>query len=1650
MAESTMNIIKIQDTVGDNHKIGAETATKLQSSLSTSGTENLYDVGTDGKSIVYFNDGIPVKSTVNLGNNSTPLYLKSGVLTTATDLLHYGDVLMPTNPFGGKAFYISAVDNAFYDADKHYWVRITTHKKVIDGVTYPYIKPGAAITDDDYFVDSPVVSTLSAHSPFDGSYETNATVNSDSYLKVHIQFAPFSDSWTPSGTSAYFPGYPYGTYYLSYYYTSVPTEHSKVRIYNKYASHTIGWKEYTCTTFAGELGKTNFIEKLSDSGDYRRSCVEFIIQGNTGNAGKTQLTEIDYQLSRPNLSNDSPTFTKYGPQTIYETTSWSRKVGNADTGANEVSVSIVPSTGKITSEALETDDLKAAGTVILDGNIYPNNKGTAGQVMTTDGQGTLYWSTITVPTIPNGFANIKVGSDTVAADTTADTVELVAGGSATITADSTNDKITISATDTKNTAGSTNTSDKIFLVGAKTQGANPQTYSHDTAYVGTDGCLYSGGQKVLTAHQTLGNGQLDIQVNGTSKGTFTANQATGTNTTVNITAEDLGLSSAMNFIGVSTTDPKGSSGATVSGHTTWSKGDVVLYGNKEYVLTGTTNIAANWTELGDESSYALKTITITGTGALSGGGDLSQNRTITHKSAPTGLTPSAIKVAVDSYGHVQAGTAITPSDIGAATSGHTHNTSIATSTATSSITLSHGGKYSLTAGGTSFVFTMPTDNNTTYTLTQDATDGHKLTFTPSTGGATTITIPDNNTHNSHALTVTNGNATAADGTITFVESVTGCSATSGNLTATTTRKTITIPASANNGKLTIKSKQGDTTTTVADFSADQSSNEDITLIAGTYITLTPNATDQTITIKHNNSGVTAGSYGDSSAQTPAYGGTFKVPYITVDAQGHITGISAHNVTVPSDSGFVHKAGAETITGDKTFQSTVHIQNGSAAGGMSVGADVNAKTLTANTRKLGRIGSPAYGANSYSGLQIAAISFDNQSTTNFADFGGHPKNTSSSSPDVVRFVVANTHNTLSATEKTAAMTIVGHTGNTDVAGGDIGDVGINMFVAANTSNLTPITTDTYNIGTSTKQYNNIYGKKLYYNGQDTDERYLTSSAIGNGQLSISANSGSHLTASGTFTANQSGNSSLTIGVSSGYAIPTSTQISNWDTAYGWGNHADAGYLDESDGRTISNSINDLYDTKADSDHTHTTSIATSTGTSQISLAHGGKYSLNAGGTSYIFTMPSAPTIGSGTFTVKSKQGSTVNNVADFGANQTSNNDITFIGGSNITLTPDSDNRTITIAASTSSGTITRVKTTAGAHTAIDVSSGAANFNVPTKTSHLTNDSGFLTSHQSLSNIVASSATSSTEVTSATSDPYVNLLGGGAVKDSIQMVGGTGISVSGTAGKVTINHSNSVTAGTASEGGSTRTLAYGGTFNVPSVTYDAQGHITGKGSVTLTLPASDNTDTKQNVKTTTSTYYLTGVTTQPTSSDQALTGVARTDVKVGAAGDLYATSIGSSSTKIANGYFTNINGVAVGSSPKFTDTDTKVTSASNHYGYSSGSGKSSGLYKIATDDAGHVTSATAVAKADITALGIPGSDTDTKNTAGATDTSSKIYLIGATAQTANPQTYSNDEVFVDTDADLNAPTMTATNNRFNFGSNAYAEYNATDKCINFIFN
>lgn len=60
---------------------------------------------------------------------------------------------------------------------------------------------------------------------------------------------------------------------------------------------------------------------------------------------------------------------------------------------------------------------------------------------------------------------------------------------------------TSAGTDTKNTAGSTNDASKLFIVGAKSQAANPQTYSQTNAYI-TAGKVYSNAKEVVNLSDT--------------------------------------------------------------------------------------------------------------------------------------------------------------------------------------------------------------------------------------------------------------------------------------------------------------------------------------------------------------------------------------------------------------------------------------------------------------------------------------------------------------------------------------------------------------------------------------------------------------------------------------------------------------------------------------------------------------------------------------------------------------------------------------------------------------------------------------------------------------------------------------------------------------------------------------------------------------------------------------------------------------------------------------------------------------------------------------------------------------------------------------------------------------------------------------------
>lgn len=69
------------------------------------------------------------------------------------------------------------------------------------------------------------------------------------------------------------------------------------------------------------------------------------------------------------------------------------------------------------------------------------------------------------------------------------------------------------------------------------------------------------------------------------------------------------------------------------------------------------------------------------------------------------------------------------------------------------------------------------------------------------------------------------------------------------------------------------------------------------------------------------------------------------------------------------------------------------------------------------------------------------------------------------------------------------------------------------------------------------------------------------------------------------------------------------------------------------------------------------------------------------------------------------------------------------------------------------------------------------------------------------------------------------------------------------------------------------------------------------------------------------------------------------------------------------------------------------------------------------------------------------TDTKNTAGSTDTSSKIFLVGATSQAANPQTYSDNQVYA-TNGQLDA-------NKVRIAEAVTLQYNSTTQALDFVF-
>lgn len=303
--------------------------------------------------------------------------------------------------------------------------------------------------------------------------------------------------------------------------------------------------------------------------------------------------------------------------------------------------------------------------------------------------------------------------------------------------------------------------------------------------------------------------------------------------------------------------------------------------------------------------------------------------------------------------------------------------------------------------------------------------------------------------------------------------------------------------------------------------------------------------------------------------------------------------------------------------------------------------------------------------------------------------------------------------------------------------------------------------------------------------------------------------------------------------------TTTNISNWSTAYGWGNHASAGYQPgDADLTAIAALLGTtglLRKTAANAWELDTTGYTTNTGT--VTSVSGGNGLTGTVTTSGSLALGTPGTITTSTTNAVSADSHT--HALTLPATMPPSSHAITAHTSGTWKTFYSNATSIKELALGGAGTYLRSAgaTSAPTFSAIQVS------DVPTLNQNTTGNAATATSISGglIGSIPYQTAASATTFLPKGTSGQVLKMGSSNVPvwgtdNNTTYSAGTGLSLSTT----TFNHSNSITAGTASEGGSTRTLAYGGTFNIPSVTYDAQGHITKKGSVTLTLPASDNTN------------------------------------------------------------------------------------------------------------------------------------------------------------------------------------------------------------------
>ena len=458
-----------------------------------------------------------------------------------------------------------------------------------------------------------------------------------------------------------------------------------------------------------------------------------------------------------------------------------------------------------------------------------------------------------------------------------------------------------------------------------------------------------------------------------------------------------------------------------------------------------------------------------------------------------------------------------------------------------------------------------TRSGTTFTATR--TDGTTFTFTQQ----------DNNTTYSVFTASANGLAPmASSANKTTAETAVG------NYYLCADGKYRQLPANAflnstynvYNGTYSIKALVGSTTTTLSDFTANQSAADDFTLVQGSNITFTVDATNRKLTI----AGTANSTYPKAVKNITRSGTTF-------------------TATCYDDTTFTF-----TQQDNNTWKAATTSQEGYAP-----------KLALASTATIATQ-STEYVLTYISGTETAPV---------------------------WRKLPANAF--LNSTYSQASLGQVYATSTPPTSGTAV--TAANSSYALATGGLVAVKFSTNDVPASaTLNVNSKGAKSIFYKGaavtagvikagdlasfmyDGTQYQLLTVDRTMKAVTSISR-SGTTFTATcvdgSTFTFTQQDNNSNTwrniyTGGTSRIGTGTNTKAMNFVGANGIAvSYLAAGTDDGQSGSA------DYFTIKLNGSHTHTTSIATDSGTNQLTLAFGTKYKLTAGGTSFIFTMPSNP-------------------------------------------------------------------------------------------------------------------------------------------------------------------------------------------------------------------------------------------------------------------------------------------------------------------------------------------------------------------------------------------------------------------------------------------